>query len=236
MSLNNLSISRKLSFGFALVVMIELVMCVVVLSSLNSIRAATDANNVSSATLAAADAALSALVEQQNATRGYVATGDASFPKRIVTFQADFNKAADQMDAIAGDGPLKAKVDALRVEAAKVAGEEAEQMKLRGDPATLTQAQASILTRGRLTHSREILKSVTDPEHALLIERNKAQLAAIHSGQTAHGAGHGRHRGGDGAGQDEAEYGRQGHADHAADHHGHLAGTDRGELRLVALD
>ena len=185
MSLNNLSISRKLSFGFAVVVLIELVMCVVVLSSLNSIRTATDANNVSSATLAAADAALSALVEQQNAVRAYVATGDASFPKRITAFQADFSKAADQMDAIAGNGPLKAKVDALRTEAAKVADEEAGQMKLRDDPATLAQAQASILTRGRLTHSREILKSVTDPEHALLIARTSAQLAAIRSGQTA---------------------------------------------------
>ena len=185
MSLNNLSISRKLSFGFALVVLIELVMCAVVLLSLNSIRVATDANNVSSATLAAADAALSALVEQQNAVRGFVATGDASFPKRVAAFQADFGKAADTLDGIAAGGSLKDKVDTLRVEAAKVADEEAEQMKLRRDPATLAEAQASLLTRGRLTHSREILKSVTDPEHALLIERNKAQFAAIRSGQTA---------------------------------------------------
>src|SRR6202012_2367212 len=148
MSLNNLSVSRKLALGFALVVLTELVMCAVVLTSLGAIRKATDANNVSTATLAAADAALSALVEQQNAVRAYVATGDASFPPRIAAFQSDFAKAVDRLDAIAVG-----------------ADEEAGQMRLRADPASLVQAQASLLTKGRLTHSREILKSITDPEH-----------------------------------------------------------------------
>src|SRR6201996_1428352 len=175
MSLNNLSVSRKLALGFALVVLTELAMCAVVLTSLGAIRKATDANNVSTATLAAADAALSALVEQQNAVRAYVATGDASFPPRIAAFQSDFGRAADRLDTIAAGGPMKAKVDALRAEAAVVADEEAEQMKLRGDAATLVQAQASLLTKGRLTHSRQILKGITDPEHALLVERAKAQ-------------------------------------------------------------
>jgi len=185
MSLNDLSVSRKLAFGFSFIVLTELVMCAAVLLSLNSIRSATEANDVSAATIAAADSALSALVEQQNAVRAYVATGDASFPPRITAFQADFAKAADTLDGMAGDGPLKAKVEALRAEAAKVAGEENEQMSLRRDPSTIAQAQASLLTKGRLTGGRAILKSVTDPEHALLIERAKAQSAAIRTGEAA---------------------------------------------------
>ena len=189
MSLNDLSVSRKLTLGFAVVVLTELIMCAVVLTSLGAIHKATDANNVSTATLAAADAALSALVEQQNAVRAYVATGDASFTSRIAALPKSAWKAADRLDVIAAGGPMKAKVDALRAEAAQVADEEAEQMKLRGDAATLTQAQASLLTKGRLTHGREILKSITDPEHALLTERGKAQAAAIRAGQTAMVAG-----------------------------------------------
>ena len=106
MSLNDLSVSRKLAFGFSFIVLTELVMCAAVLLSLNSIRSATEANDVSAATIAAADSALSALVEQQNAVRAYVATGDASFPPRITAFQADFAKAADTLDGMAGDGPL----------------------------------------------------------------------------------------------------------------------------------
>jgi methyl-accepting chemotaxis protein len=189
MSFNDLSVSRKLGLAFAAVVLIVLVMCAVVFASLNAIRAATDANNVSSATLTAADAALSSLVEQQNAVRAFVATGDASFPPRIAKFQADFGAAADAIDALAGGGALKAKVADLRAEAAKVAAEEDEQMNLRRDPATLAQAQASLLTKGRLTHSREILKSITDPEHALLTARAKAQAASIQAAIVALGLG-----------------------------------------------
>ena len=164
-------------------------MCGVVLASLNAIRAATDANNVSSATLTAADAALSSLVEQQNAVRAFVATGDASFPPRIAKFQAEFGATADAMDALAGDGGLKAKVADLRAEAGKVAAEEAQQMDLRRDPATLAQAQASLLTKGRLTRSREILKSITDPQHALLTARTRAQAASIQAAIMALGLG-----------------------------------------------
>ena len=189
MSFNNLSVSRKLGVGFATVVVIVLVMCAMVFASLNAIRTATDANNVSTSTLAQADAALSSLVEQQNAVRAFVATGDHSFPPRIAKFQDDFAKDADALDALSGGGPLKAKVVDLRAEAAKVASEEAEQMALRNDPTTLSQAQASLLTKGRLTHSREILKSITDPEHALLAARGKAQAAAIQASILALGLG-----------------------------------------------
>ena len=189
MSFNNLNVSRKLGLAFAAVVLIVLVMCGVVLASLNAIRAATDANNVSSATLTAADAALSSLVEQQNAVRAFVATGDASFPPRIAKFQAEFGATADAMDALAGDGGLKAKVADLRAEAGKVAAEEAQQMDLRRDPATLAQAQASLLTKGRLTRSREILKSITDPQHALLTARTRAQAASIQAAIMALGLG-----------------------------------------------
>ncbi|MGZ3314784.1 MAG: CHASE3 domain-containing protein, partial [Caulobacteraceae bacterium] len=108
MSFANLSIGRKLAAGFAAVVLIVALMAALVFQSLTSISAATTANNTSTATLAAADSALSALVEQQNAVRAYVATGDPSFPPRIKTFQADFAKAADTLDGISADGALKA--------------------------------------------------------------------------------------------------------------------------------
>jgi methyl-accepting chemotaxis protein len=185
MSLNDLSVSRKLSLGFAVVVLIELIMCAVVLSSLNAIRSATVANNISTATVAAADGALSAMVEEQNAVRAYLATGDASFPARIAGYHDDFLKAVDKLDGLAGGGPLKAKVDDLRADAAKVADEHQQQMDMRKNPATYGQAMSSVLTLGRLTHSREILKSITDPEHALLAERAKAQAAAIGAAETA---------------------------------------------------
>ena len=177
--LNHLNISRKLAVGFAVVVAIMLATSGAVFLSLASIRTATAANNVSAATLAAADAALAALVEQQNAVRGYAATGDDSFLPRIDGFQADFNRSVTRLGALASEADTRAKIDTLKAAAAKVRAEEDEQIAKRRDPASLAQAQASILTRGRLTDSRAILKWITDPERARMSARAAAQAKAL---------------------------------------------------------
>ncbi len=179
MSLNDLNVSRKLMLGFAVVVATVLMMCGSVFLSLSSIRAATEANTLSTVTLAAADAALSALVEQQNAVRGYAATGDQSYLPRIDAFQADFDKAAARLGDLAGDSEVKDKVAALKAAAATVRQEEDHQVALRQNPATLAEAQASILTSGRLTQARAVLKSITDPERVLVAARGAAQSKSL---------------------------------------------------------
>jgi len=185
MSFANISIGRKLAAGFAAVVLIVALMAGLVFQNLASISAATTANNTSTATLAAADSALSALVEAQNAVRGFAATGDKSFPPRIAGFQDSFKKAADKLDALATDDAFRAQVQALRQEADKVAQEQADQIALRNDPARAADLPASILTKGRLTESRRILKGITDAQHALLTARSEAQAKAIDSAKMA---------------------------------------------------
>jgi methyl-accepting chemotaxis protein len=185
MSFANLSIGRKLAAGFAAVVVIVALMAALVFQNLGSISAATAANNTSTATLAAADSALSALVEQQNAVRGFAATGDKSFIPRIEGFKADFGKAADKLDALAADDAFKGQVQALRQEADKVAKEEDDQIALRQDPARAADVPAAILTKGRLTESRRILKDINDAQQALLTARAAQQARALASAKMA---------------------------------------------------
>ena len=185
MSFANISIGRKLAAGFAAVVLIVALMGALVFQNLVSISTATTANNTSTATLAAADSALSALVEQQNAVRAFAATGDKSFPPRIKGFQDDFGKAADKLDALATDDTLHGQVAALRQEAETVAAQEADQVALRQDPARAAEIPASILTKGRLTESRRILKSNTDAQHELLTTRAAQQTKALASAKMA---------------------------------------------------
>jgi methyl-accepting chemotaxis protein len=181
MSFANLSIGRKLAAGFAAVVLIVALMAALVFENLASISAATTANNASTAALAAADSALSAMVEQQNAVRGFAATGDKSFLPRITGFQNDFSKAADRMDALATDDAFKAQIQALRQEAEKVGKEEADQIALRQDPARAAEAPSAILTKGRLTESRRILKGITEAQQTLLTARAAQQAKALAS-------------------------------------------------------
>ena len=185
MSFANISIGRKLAAGFAAVVLIVVLMGGLVFQNLASISVATTANNTSTATLAAADSALSALVEQQNAVRGYAATGDKSFPPRVAGFQDDFHKAADKLDALATDDALRAQVQALREAADKVAQEEAGQIALRQDTARAAEVPASILTKGRLTEVRRILKGITGDQQALVTARSAQQAKALASAKLA---------------------------------------------------
>ena len=185
MSFANISIGRKLAAGFAAVVLIVALMAGLVFQNLGSISVATAANNASTATLAAADSALSALVEQQNAVRGFAATGDKSFPPRVAGFQDDFRKAADKLDSLATDDALRGQVQALREAADKVAHEEADQIALRQDPARAADVPASILTKGRLTEVRRILKGITDAQQALVTARAAQQTKAMASAKMA---------------------------------------------------
>jgi methyl-accepting chemotaxis protein len=182
MRFNDLSIARKLAAGFAGVVSIVLAMSLILLLAFNTIHAATQANDQSQAKLAAADAALSALVEQQNAVRGYVATGDESFLPRIQGFADDFQAAWRRLDDLTVDPSQKPVVADLRAEAARVMNEESAQIAMRRDPAQLQNALASLPVSGRLTRSRALLKGITDPEHALVARRSVAQDAAFRQG------------------------------------------------------
>ncbi|MGA0602050.1 methyl-accepting chemotaxis protein [Caulobacter sp. KR2-114] len=179
MVLNNISISRKLTLGFAAVVSIVLAMSVTVLANIGAIEAAAAAKDQQAATLASANDALMAQVNELSTVRGYVATGDASFPPRLAAYQRDFEAAIARLKGqAAGDADLMARIEALQAEAAKVKGEWDTQMALRADPATAAQAQATLLTAGRVLKSREIMSGIFKHENALVAARTADEARA----------------------------------------------------------
>jgi len=177
--LSNIRLQWKFTLAFAIVVSIVLTMCGAVYLSLASIRSTTQANDRGQVYLEVANSALAALVEQQNAVRGYVGTGDASFLKKLEGFQGDFNKASDQLVALAESPDAREKAQTLKAEAATVRAQEDSQVAMRQDPARLAEAQASLLTSGRLTKVRAVLKSITEPERATIATRSAAQATAF---------------------------------------------------------
>ncbi len=185
MFLNNISISKKMTLGFAVVVTIVLAMCAAVNVGLSAIRTTTDGNNRSYAALAAANGALSAAVEEQNSVRGFVASGDPSFIAKYKTHKDEFSVALGDLSTIESDAAGQAHVADLKAAIAVVNGEEDAQIAQRQDPAQTAQAQASIMTSGRLFKIREILKAVTGTENARLKTNAAAQASAIHAANLA---------------------------------------------------
>jgi methyl-accepting chemotaxis protein len=180
MSFANLSLKWKFTTGFAGVVAVVLVMCAIALLNIGAIQTAISERANEGETRNTARAALNDLVEQQDAVRGFVATGDASFSKKIDNAQTDFDASVHRLNELVGtDADLKTKVDALIAEAAEARTQEDGQVALRRDPATATQAQASILTTGRLTQVRETMKWIGAHEDALVAADTANQGRAV---------------------------------------------------------
>jgi methyl-accepting chemotaxis protein len=164
MSLNDLSVSKKLTVSFAGMVGILLVMCVTVALSLMSFRSASNASDESKSEIAAETTALTALVEQQNAVRGFVASADESFVEKAKDQGANFDKALQGLEALSLSADEKASLANLKTAAAEVWTQEQAQMASARDPVRRDDAQASIAKTGRLTEVRALLKALADPE------------------------------------------------------------------------
>jgi methyl-accepting chemotaxis protein len=156
-------------------------MCATAYSGFQSVAETTKQDDASRAILMQADLALSALVEQQNAVRGFVATHDPSFLKRNEGFETDFDAATAALSRLYPDADAQAKIRKIESDAAIVKSEQDDLIALSRDPRTAEEAAKLILTRGRLIQCRADLKAIVSPEQALLVTRAAAQAAATRS-------------------------------------------------------
>jgi len=176
MNLNNLNISKKLTVGFAVVVIVVAIMCAAVFASLMSIKQAVALNDQSVHQLEFADQVLMARVERQNAIRGLVASGDPEFLKKIEESETKYKAAIAGLAKIA---PEDAKQTAAIEQAvAKIEAEEAPLIAAGQDPTQQAMAMMQLSTAGRLGPLRDALKVMTDQEEKLLKERAAAQGSA----------------------------------------------------------
>jgi methyl-accepting chemotaxis protein len=176
MSLNDLKISKKLTLGFAIVVTVVAVMCCTVFASLGAINKAVTQNDDEVAQLNASAGIISALIERQNAVRGYVASGDPAFIEKIEAEKQAYQAALAKLAKLAPeDGELITKV---RTVADKANAEEDAQVADSRDPAKRAQTEASLGKTGRLTDTRAALKAFNEQETALLTQRAHEQTKA----------------------------------------------------------
>ena len=189
MSLNDLSVSRKLTLGFACVVSIVLAMCLSVFLTLNGIHSAANDNAESREQLAAANAVMTAMVEQQNSTRGYVASGAAEFVDKFQKHVDEYQTALAELDKLSDTPPEHDRLEAVKTEAGKAQAEMRAQFDARNDPAQVAAAQASIATAGRLVPTRAAVKAITDAEDVQMLRRETAQANAFKSADWVLGLG-----------------------------------------------
>ncbi|MDB5429724.1 MAG: chemotaxis protein [Caulobacter sp.] len=189
MSLNDLSVSRKLTLGFACVVSVVLAMGLSVFLTLNAIHAAANDNTESRTQLAAANAVMTALVDQQSSARGYVSSGAAEFADGFKRYGSNYQSAVADLDKLSDTPPEQERLDALKAAAAKAQAEMQGQFDARNDPTKVAEVQANISTTGRLTDTRQAVKAIVDTEQAQLQHREAEQVGAFRSASLVLGLG-----------------------------------------------
>ena len=189
MSLKNAKISRKLAIAFALLVATVSAASLATWSGMMMTSKATALNEVSYGRLDILNSTLSALVEEQNAVRGYVATLDPAFLPRIQGFHGAYLKAMDSLNASLENADEKAAATSLSAAVAQFETDCQQQVADAGAPATLDKARAEIKTIGRLTDSRKFIKVITDSERAQLAAHSAAQRQATAAGTVVLAAG-----------------------------------------------
>ncbi len=181
MSLNDLNISKKFAVGFAVVVTIVTVMCVAVFLNLRGIETAVVANDLEVARLKDTDAALGALVERLSAVRGLVANGDKSFQGKVTDADKTYAAAMADWRKIAPESAEQ--ISKVEAAAAVAVAEQDKLVATSRDPGQHAEALTGLLTAGRLTKTREMLKAYTDKETAVLkalaAEQTRTQTFAV---------------------------------------------------------
>ena len=175
----SVSISIKLMIALGAMMSACGLATMVVLFSLYSLQQADAAEAQAARMSHAANQALAAAVEQQNAMRAYVATGDEQFLSKYVEPEAAFNEALRALDDAKGEtAPLTAA-------GAKFHDEAQALMEQSRDPAARAQAVAQMSTAAGLADIRGAVKSIDDAAQAVLTRRNAEKHAAFDAGYAA---------------------------------------------------
>ena len=120
--LANANVSKKIGAAFTIIVGVVTITCASAFGSLISIKSAISANQNSVAEVNMAKAVLETRVERQNAVRGYVASGDPSFVKKIDEYGAASRAQITQWRQVAPEDV--ADIAAVADEIGKVENEE----------------------------------------------------------------------------------------------------------------
>jgi methyl-accepting chemotaxis protein len=187
--MSNLKVAHKLLLAFAVLVLGVIIAGTLVASSLSAIQKITKLNEHSYAYVDAIGDTTSALVEEQNAVRGYMASLDPSFLEKRQRYAGEYDTAFKRIAAGAEDADEKARVDALTAAVAVFRGEIDKQVAEVNDPATLEAARKNVASTGRLTNGREVLETMAKVEDQQLAERSTAQAKAFRVGLITLAAG-----------------------------------------------
>jgi methyl-accepting chemotaxis protein len=177
-NISNLKISGKLSAAFALILAVFVIDAGVLFVSLNTTLDTARKNNVSYQNSNDVNAVLQDAVEQQNAVRGFAATGDQAFLTSYEKSGAELDAHLAAFRGRTTKPEQRARADAMRAAVDDWRAQTSAQLALLKDPATADQGRALVDTL-RLTRLRDIQGETMTAQRALVAKRWADQQKSI---------------------------------------------------------
>ncbi len=189
MSLVNAKISHKLLVAFAVLIATMSAAGLANWWGMASISRVTAEGETAESRTDALRDGLAALVEEQNAVRGFVANRDPSFLAQRRNFQVDHAKAFARFSSTLADPSELALGRRLAATVDQFETDCDTQIADARSPATLDKARRELSTIGGLAATRQVARSIVDIEHVQLVRRSDAQRQAFAIGGLVLAAG-----------------------------------------------
>jgi methyl-accepting chemotaxis protein len=168
MSLVNAKISRKLAIAFALLVLSFVAVGGVVLTSLESLYRTAEANRRVYAETQASTEMLSAMVEQQNSMRGFIAGRQSEFLDKFQAHHAEFTGALARFRALKPSPAQAQRADRIEILANTFYDEAVVAMTMAKSDATVAHARDNVAATARNLTARAVFKQISDDQDARL--------------------------------------------------------------------
>ncbi|MBC8130874.1 MAG: CHASE3 domain-containing protein [Rhizobiaceae bacterium] len=174
--------ARKLMIAFAVVVLTSVVASSLVFRSLAHIEAVSDLNIRSWELTTSTEEMLFLMIEQQNAVRGYVITGDEKYPTVYENAKTDLTRTAETFKAVTVSDVQRQRVSTLQAAVAEWQARSAEpQLELARNPETRAAAVAMV---GKITlaEARKTIDEIIGAQKLIIAgqttERSDAAFSA----------------------------------------------------------
>lgn len=178
----SLSIPRKFTVAFTALVLIFISASSATYLCFRAMEEAANKNEASQRVSHYGRQMLFAMIEQQNAVRGFISAGDRSFVEAYEQNRDAFEHAAGEFIRLTRLPEQRARAEQLKRAAKEWQTLQAErQIALGKNPATLADAQA-MAGKLRLTRVRELSDAINSSQEALIAERTAAQARAASNG------------------------------------------------------
>jgi len=182
MLLAQVSISRKLTIAFGILVVLSVTSSAMSIVKMRAVADATKWNNHTYEVLGAADQVGASMVDQETGVRGYLIAGNDSFLAPYQAGAQNFDKAYQSLKSLTADNPtqqeriaaLSAAADGWR---SHVAEAEISGMKNPATAANARQMEASGAGKTYMDQIRGKLDEIRNAERGLLVTRTQRQAS-----------------------------------------------------------